>query len=147
VIAIRVSTVVPAAPDAVWEDLRHIDRHVEWMRDADSIRFLTDTTEGSGVLFECVTRFGPFRLTDRMEVVDWCDARTLAIRHSGAVAGAGEFRLTPCPAADGEVHTEFEWSESLRFPWWMGGAVGAVAARPLLRAVWRRSLDAFTARF
>ncbi len=146
-VAIRVSKVVPAAPAAVWEDLRHIDRHVEWMSDADSIRFLTDATEGAGVLFECVTQIGPIRLIDRMEVTDWRDAQTMAIRHRGVVTGTGEFRLTPCPAAGGAVHTAFEWSESLRFPWWMGGPVGAVAARPVLQAFWKRNLRMFAARF
>lgn len=144
---IRVSTVVPAPPAAVWEDLRHIGRHVEWMGDADSIRFLTDATEGVGVLFECVTRLGPVRLIDRMEVTAWRHAQTMGIRHRGVVTGVGEFRLAPRPAAGGEVHTQFEWSEWLKFPWWMGGPVGAVAARPVLRAVWKRSLRRFAARF
>lgn len=146
-VTIRVSTVVPAPPAAVWEDLRHLDRHVEWMSDADSIRFLTDATEGAGVLFECVTRLGPIRLTDRIEVADWREAQTMAIRHRGVVTGAGEFLLAPRPVDGGEVHTRFEWSESLRFPWWMGGPIGALAARPVLRAVWKRNLRTFAARF
>jgi hypothetical protein len=34
----------------------------------------------------------------------------------------------------------FTWSETLQFPWWMGGAAGARVARPVLAAVWRRNL-------
>ena len=144
---IRVSTVVPAPPAAVWEDLRHIDRHIDWMSDASSIRFLTEATEGVGTRFECATRLGPIRLIDRMEVTEWRDTQAMGIRHCGVVSGTGQFRLTPLPARDGEIHTQFEWIETLRFPWWMGWVVGAVLARRVLRAVWARNLSRFVARF
>ena len=144
---IRVSAVVPAAPAAVWEDLRHIGRHVDWMSDAESIRFLTDDTEGVGVRFECVTRIGPVRLTDRMEVTEWRAGEILGIRHRGTVSGTGRFRLTPVRGPHGQYHTRFEWTETLRFRWWMGGPLGAAAARPVLKAVWDRNLRRFVARF
>ena len=146
-VTIRVSIVVPASPSVVWEDLRHIDRHVEWMSDAESIRFLTDDTEGVGTRFECVTRLGPVRLTDRMEVTDWRDREAMGIRHDGVVSGVGQFRLTPLTTPTGVTHTRFEWNETLRFPWWMGGAIGAVVARRLLSAVWTRNLRRFVVRF
>jgi hypothetical protein len=142
-----VSTVVPAAPAVVWEDLRHIDRHVAWMSDAESIRFLTGDTEGVGVRFECETRIGPLRLTDRMEVTDWRDGEAMGIRHRGAVSGMGQFRLTPCPGRRGQDHTRFEWTETLQFRWWMGGPLGVAIAHPVLRAVWARNLRRFAARF
>jgi hypothetical protein len=34
----------------------------------------------------------------------------------------------------------FIWSEELTFPWRMGGSAGAIAAAPILRAVWNRNL-------
>ncbi len=144
---IRVSTVVPAEPAVVWEDLRHIARHVDWMSDAESIRFLSEATQGIGVRFECATRVGPIRLIDRMEVTEWSDSQAMGIRHRGVVSGTGQFRLTALPASGGEIHTQFEWTEKLQFPWWMGGAVGAVLARRMLRAVWKRNLSRFVARF
>lgn len=147
--SIRVSTVVPAPPEAVWEDLRRIGSHVEWMSDAEEIRFLTEATEGVGVRFECDTRVGPLRLTDRMEVTEWSDTEVMGIAHTGMVSGVGQFRLSACegPGPDRAAHTRFEWTESLRFPWWMGGPLGAVLARPVLRAVWTRNLRRFAARF
>ena len=144
---IGVSTVVPAEPAVVWDDLRHINRHTEWMSDAESIRFLTDATEGVGARFECVTRLGPVRLVDRMEVTDWRVTQVMGIRHQGVVSGAGTFRLTPRPAPGGEVHTQFEWTEALRFPGGWAAPVGAGAARLVLRAVWTRNLRRFAARF
>lgn len=138
---------VPAAPHTVWEDLRHIGRHVDWMADAEAIRFETEETEGVGVRFECATRVGPIRLTDRMEVTEWRDAEVMGIRHTGTVSGTGQFRLAPCPGPAGEIHTRFEWTETLRFRWWLGGPLGAAVARPVLRAVWARNLRRFAARF
>jgi hypothetical protein len=52
------------------------------------------------------------------------------------VAGVGRFALR----RRGRNRTRFTWTERLVFPWWMGGPVGAIAAKPVLRAVWRRNL-------
>lgn len=144
---IAVSVVVPAAPAVVWEDLRHIERHAEWMSEAESIRFLTDSTTGAGTRFECVTVLGPLRLTDRMEVTEWLEGEAMEIRHTGVVTGVGRFRLAACEGPNGAVHTCFDWTETLRFPWWMGGPFAAAAARPVLGAVWRRNVRTLAARF
>jgi hypothetical protein len=32
------------------------------------------------------------------------------------------------------------WSESLRFPWWLGGRIGAWVAGPILARGWRGNL-------
>jgi hypothetical protein len=52
------------------------------------------------------------------------------------VKGTGRFTLARRP----RNRTRFTWAEELTFPWWMGGAVGALAAKPALRAVWKRNL-------
>lgn len=145
--SVRTSVVVLTPPEVVWEDLRHIARHREWMSDAVAIRFLSDAVEGVGVRFECDTKIGPLRLTDRMEVTEWRVNEAMAIRHTGMVSGVGRFRLTAQTDVSGEESTCVEWTESLHFPWWMGGALGAVAAKPVLRAVWKRNLQRFATRF
>ncbi|HZQ85914.1 MAG TPA: SRPBCC family protein [Acidimicrobiales bacterium] len=139
---IRVSTTIDAAPAVVWEDLRHIDRHVEWMRDAVSIAFTSEQAEGVGTAFTCLTRVGPFRTSDRMVVTQWAEGAAMGIRHEGAVTGQGRFTLEP----DGDG-TRFTWAEELRFPWWMGGALGATVAAPVLKLVWRRNLRDLKGRF
>jgi hypothetical protein len=133
---IRVSTVIDATPAEVWSVVRHIDRHVEWMADAETIRFTSRRTEGVGTTFDCDTRIGPFRLTDRMEITRWKPRRRMGVRHVGVVAGSGQFTLKALRGG----RTRFTWKERLEFPWWMGGPLGALAGSPVLRWVWSRNL-------
>ncbi len=140
---IRVATLIDASPDRVWEEIRHIDRHVEWMADAHEIRITTDSVEGIGVTFECDTRVGPFHLTDHMEVTGWTEGRSMAVRHVGIVTGNGEFTITPV----GDDAVEFSWTETLWFPWWMGGPVGGLVGGVVFRLIWMRNLRALRRRF
>jgi len=132
---IRVEETIDAPPEAVWAAIEDIPTHVRWMEDAVAIRFTSDARTGLGVSFDCDTKIGPFRLTDRMVVTEWEPPRIRGIRHAGVVTGAGRFVLTPAGGG-----TSFTWEEELVFPAWMGGAVGGAAGAPLLRRVWRRNL-------
>ena len=127
---------ISAPPDAVWASVSDLASHPQWMRDAVAIRFVSAATTGEGVLMDCDTRIGPFRLTDRLRVTQWRDGETIAISHEGAVTGTGTFTL----AADGPQRTRFTWTEDLRFPWWLGGPAGAAAARPVLGWLWQGNL-------
>ena len=132
---IRVSTPIAASRAQVWNTVRDIGAHVRWMGDAEAIRFTSRQQEGVGTTFECDSRLGPFRLTDRMEVVEWRVGRTMGIRHVGKVTGTGRFSLRYWPRG-----TLFVWQETLHFPWWMGGPVGAALAAPFFRRTWKRNL-------
>ncbi|HUF33516.1 MAG TPA: SRPBCC family protein [Acidimicrobiales bacterium] len=133
---IRVSTSIGRPPDEVWDDLRDIASHAEWMADAEEIRFTSTARTGVGTSFECVTRVGPIRLTDVMEVTEWQEGRVMGVRHIGVVTGTGRFTLGP----DDHGGTRFTWEERLRFPWWMGGPLGGVVGDRVMRAIWRRNL-------
>ena len=130
------STVIQAPPRRVWAAVRDIASHVAWMEDAVAIRYTSPRREGVGTTFDCDTRVGPFRLTDRMEITEWYEGRAIGIRHVGLVQGTGRFTVRRSRRG----RTRFTWDERLRFPWWMGGAPGSVAAAPILRHVWRRNL-------
>lgn len=134
---LTVSTTLDATPARVWEVLEDVASHVEWMHDAVSIEFTSDRTSGVGTEFDCETRVGPFRLTDRMVITRWEPGRVMGVRHVGLVTGDGTFLLRPRSRGH---RTRFRWRERLRFPWWMGGPLGAFVARPVLRRVWRRNL-------
>ena len=133
---IYVSVVIDAPPAEVWAVVEPIDRHVEWMADAESIRFTGPRTRGLGTTFDCVTKVGPLRLTDKMTVTELEAPRMMGIEHRGVVTGRGRFTLRRRRRG----RTQFTWAERLDFPWWMGGPVGALAAKPVLRAIWRRNL-------
>lgn len=138
---IAVEIVIAAPVGFVWDDVQDISSHVDWMQDAAEIRFLTERTRGAGTRFECDTVVGPFKLTDVMEITDWHHGESMGVHHSGIVGGTGEFRLR----ASGS-NTVFSWVERLEFPWYLGGPLGAAAARPVLRAIWRGNLRRLKAR-
>jgi hypothetical protein len=133
---IRVGITIDAPRDAVWQAIENIPSHVDWMTDAVAIRMTTSRRRGTGTRFECDTRIGPFALTDEMEITEWKPKREMGVRHVGVVSGEGRFVLRR-RAGD---QTRFTWTETLRFPLWMGGPVGAAASAPVMRMVWRRNL-------
>lgn len=133
---IRVSTVLDATPEQVWDSVEDIATHVEWMHDAVAIRFTSTSTSGVGTTFDCDTKVGPFRLTDRMEITAWDPPRVMGVRHVGMVTGTGEFTIDRV----GTDRSGFTWRERLVFPWWMGGPIGAFFGGFVLRLVWKRNL-------
>jgi hypothetical protein len=132
---LRVCTRLAATAEVVWSVLEPIERHVDWMADALEITFVGDRRRGVGTTFDCRTRVGPFRTTDRMVVTEWEPGRALGIVHGGAVRGSGRFSLD----ADA-TGTTFCWDETLVLPWWLGARAGEALARPILRAIWTRNL-------
>jgi hypothetical protein len=140
---IRVTTVLDAPPEVVWNDLCDIASHVEWMADAREIRFLSPQTTGVGTRFECDTKIGPFTVTDVMEITEWSPGKAMGVRHTGVVTGAGRFTLKKARGG----RTQFQWKERLTFPRRLGGRVGAFVSKPVLRWVWRRNLRRLAARF
>ncbi|HYU38681.1 MAG TPA: SRPBCC family protein [Acidimicrobiia bacterium] len=139
---IRTCITIDASPAAVWADVKRLDSHVEWMRDAESIDFRSRRRTGVGTELECRTRLGPLATTDVLVVTEWRPRRAIGMSHEGAVRGRGRFTLRRKRGG----RTQFCWSERLRFPWWMGGPLGELVARPLLRALWTGNLRRLKAR-
>lgn len=135
---IQVHADYDATPDAVWRAVEDVDTHIDWMADAETIRFLTEQTAGVGTRFECITKVGPVRLTDRMEITEWEPGRSLGVRHTGVVTGTGRFTIAPLDAGR---RTRFSWEEELTFPWWLGGRLGSAVGGPaVLQRIWRGNL-------
>jgi hypothetical protein len=135
---LRVAIDISATPAEVWDVVEPVEDHVEWMHDAVAIRFQTDQRRGVGVAFLCDTKVGPFKLVDEMEITEWEPGVAMGVRHVGMVTGTGRFTLQPI---DLGRRTRFSWEESLKFPWWLGGPLGAlVGGRVALRPIWNRNL-------
>ncbi len=140
---ITVSVDIPATRQDVWDDLSSISSHSEWMADAESIDFLTEANQGVGTRISVATRIGPLRTTDVMEFVEWSPPERMSVEHQGLFTGSGAFVLEETTSRS----TRFTWSERIRFPWYLGGRIGELVARPILRWVWRRNLTRFRERF
>ncbi len=147
---VAVSIEISASPQNVWAVVEPVENHVDWMADAVAIRFESEQERGIGTTFLCDTKIGPIRLTDRMEITEWAPAvdagdgrpatnGAMGVRHSGIVTGSGVFTIE---ALAGGARTRFTWSESLEFPWYLGGRIGeVVAGRIVLGPIWRRNLN------
>lgn len=134
---IKVSIDIAAPVDRVWQVVEPVERHVDWMADAESIDFVTDQRRGVGTSFLCRTKVGPIRLTDKMRITRWETGRAMGVEHVGLVTGSGVFTLEALDAAT----TRFVWEEELIFPWWLGGPIGAfIGGKVVLGAIWRGNL-------
>jgi hypothetical protein len=140
---IRVAVEIDATPQLVWDVVEPIERHVDWMHDAVAIRFMSSQTRGVGTEFFCDTKVGPIELVDRMEITEWVPGEVMGVRHTGLITGNGRFTLEPIdPSPDGAARrTRFVWEETLVFPWYLGGPLGAfVGGKVVLRPIWKRNL-------
>ena len=138
---VRVSVIIDRPPSHVWAELRDIASHVNWMEDAEKITFTSAAHEGVGASFDCVTKIGPLRVTDKMLVTEWKEGESITVRHEGMVTGMGRFTLK---RKRGGV-TQFTWEEQLTFPTKLGGPAGAAVAVPIFKRVWRKNLANFKA--
>ncbi len=139
---VTVSVDLPVDRETVWNDVAQLETHVDWMADAESIEFQTEHRTGNGVVMRVLTKVGPIRTADIIRVVSWDPPHSIGVIHEGLVTGRGEFRLDTID--DG---TRFTWEEQLRLPWFLGGPLGSVVARPILAWVWRRNLRRLAKRF
>lgn len=127
--------VISAPPGVVWSHISDLGSHSEWMSDAVRIEFDTKQSSGEGTRMRVLTKVGPFRITDVMTVAIWEPERVIEVSHQGVIGGTGRFEIGPTAPP-----TTLIWSEDLRFPWWLGGPLGARLARPVLRSIWSRNL-------
>jgi hypothetical protein len=133
---IAVAVVIDAPPSVVWAAVERVEDHTSWMTDAAGIRFEGDRRRGIGTRMTVDTRVGPLRLADHMEITEWVDGHAMGVRHDGLVTGRGRFTLE----AIGDTATRFAWTEELRFPWWLAGALGGLVGGRVLATIWRKNL-------
>ena len=133
---IKIEVCIRAPLQLVWEMVADIRTHTEWMVDAESITVTSDCSSGVGTTFDCVTKIGPFRTIDHMEITEWIEERVMGVAHRGLISGSGRFTLQEAGPSD----TNFSWEETLTFPWWIGGRLTGIGSTPVLKAIWRGNL-------
>jgi Polyketide cyclase / dehydrase and lipid transport len=135
---IKISQKVNAPSEVLWTKLSDLASHPTWMKDAESLEFLTNQESGVGAKMRVPTRVGPFRTTDILEITGWVEDESITVRHEGLVKGEGKFTISGDDQA-----SLIKWEEALTFPWWMGGPIGEWFAHPILRLIWVGNLKRF----
>lgn len=134
---IKVARRISQPPDRIWAALADLESHSHWMKDAEQVVITSDQSWGVGTTMEVETRVGPFRTNDMMEVVAWEAPTYIEVVHRGLIEGRGRLGVE---GQDDDRCGMVTWSETLSFPWWLGGSVASWIASPVLRAIWRGNL-------
>ena len=133
---VSVSVRLPLSVEEAWTKLSDLSDHANWMADAERIDFETDQRSGVGTVMHVLTRVGPFKTVDVIKVVDWVPPNLIGVEHVGLFTGEGRFLIDRMS----DEATLFTWEETIRFPWYLAGPLGAAVAKPILTAIWKRNL-------
>ena len=134
---IEVETLIYASLDDVWNEVSKIENHSKWMKDAINIDFQTDNKSGVGTKIKVLTKIGPIKLNDFMTFTKWEEKKTIGVDHVGIVTGKGEMQFEKID----ENTTKFKWTETLKFPIYLGGVIGELFGKPVLELIWRKNLN------
>ena len=133
---IEVSILINKPLDVVWNEVKVMEDHVNWMEDAVKIDILSDNTSGLNTKMNVLTKVGPITLTDIITVTEWKEKESIGVVHEGIVTGEGVFYLTEIE----ENKTKFQWVETLKFPFYLGGPLGEVFGGLILKYIWKKNL-------
>jgi len=133
---IEVSIIINQPLEVVWNEVKVMENHVNWMQDAEKIDFLSDNTFGLNTKMKVLTKVGPFTLNDVITVTEWKEMESIAVIHEGIVTGEGVFNLSPVD----KQSTKFQWVETLKFPFYLGGPIGEIFGGIVLKYIWKKNL-------
>ena len=134
---IEVETLIYASLDDVWNEVSKIENHSNWMKDAVNIDFQTDNKSGVGTKIKVLTKIGPIKLNDFMTFTKWEEKKSIGVDHVGIVTGKGEMKFEKIDANT----TKFKWTETLKFPIYLGGVIGELFGKPVLELIWKQNLN------
>lgn len=142
---VETSTHLPVSPEDAWRTLLRWEEQSEWIRDADSVRVLTEHREGLGVRIAVRNRvFNVPMFTEELEVTGWDPPRRLQMTHMSFIHGTGMWKLDPESGG-----TRFRWVEDVSLPIRVLGEIALWVYRPFLLHLMRgamRDLRAFVLR-
>ena len=91
---IEVSTIIYKPIEVVWDEVKIMKNHVNWMQDAAKIDFISENEAGIDTKMNVLTKVGPIKLTDIITVTEWKEKESIGVIHEGIVTGEGIFYLT-----------------------------------------------------
>jgi hypothetical protein len=133
---IEISTVINKPLNVVWDEVKIMENHVNWMEDAVKIDILSENNSGLNTKMNVLTKVGPITLNDIITVTEWKEKDSIGVIHEGIVTGEGVFYLTSLD----ESKTKFQWVEILKFPFYLGGPLGEIFGGLILKLIWKKNL-------
>ena len=133
---IKVSTIIHKPIEVVWDEVKIMKNHVNWMQDAAKIDFLSKNKAGIDTKMKVLTKVGPFFLNDIITVTAWEEMNSIGVIHEGIVTGEGAFYLSK----NDEYSTKFEWIEDLKAPIYLGGPIAEFFGGLVLNLIWKKNL-------
>tara|TARA_Y100001935_G_C17179722_1_gene444505 strand:+ start:24 stop:461 length:438 start_codon:yes stop_codon:yes gene_type:complete len=133
---IKVSTIIHKPIEMVWDEVKIMKNHVNWMQDAAKIDFLSKNEAGVDTKMRVLTKVGPFSLNDIITVTAWEEMKSISVVHEGIVTGEGAFYLSK----NDEYSTKFEWIEDLKAPIYLGGPIAEFFGGLVLNLIWKKNL-------
>ena len=134
---IKVSTIIDRPINEVWDEVKIMENHVNWMQDAAKIDFLSENKFGMDTKMKVLTKVGPFSLNDIITVTSWDEMKSIGVVHEGIVTGEGAFYLSK----NTEASTNFDWIEILKAPFYLGGPIAELFGGIVLKAIWKKNLN------
>ena len=133
---IKVSTIINKPLEVVWDEVKIMKNHVNWMQDAAKIDFLSLNESGIDTKMKVLTKVGPFSLNDIITVTKWEEMNSIVVVHEGIVTGEGAFYLSE----NDDNSTKFEWIEELKAPYYLGGPIAEFFGGFVLKFIWKKNL-------
>ena len=133
---IRGSTIINKPLEVVWDEVKIMKNHVNWMQDAAKIGFLSVNESGIDTKMKVLTKVGPFSLNDIITVTKWEEMNSIGVVHEGIVTGEGAFYLSE----NDDNSTKFEWIEELKAPYYLGGPIAEFFGGFVLKFIWKKNL-------
>ena len=133
---IKISTIINKPIEVVWNEVKIMKNHVNWMQDAAKIDFPSENESGIDTKMKVLTKVGPFSLNDIITVTKWEEMNSIGVVHEGIVTGEGTFYLSE----NDENSTKFEWIEELKAPYYLGGPIAEFFGGFVLKFIWKKNL-------
>ena len=134
---IEVSTIIYKPIEVVWDEVKIMKNHVNWMQDAAKIDFISENKSGMDTKMKVLTKVGPLSLNDIITVTSWDEMKSIGVVHEGIVTGEGAFYLSK----NTENSTRFDWIETLKAPLYLGGPIAELFGGIVLKAIWKKNLN------